>query len=100
MPYSKALEKRAAKKAPWPDLRYNIVTGEAKLFFKPEDVPKGWVAKPKNKFKPEPMKTYDKEKLIQELISFGVIVDPKWGSAHLNKVLNDISQSATKVAAQ
>ncbi len=93
MPYSKSLEKRAAKKAPWPDLRYNIITGEAKLFFKPEDVPRGWVAKPKNKLSPKPMEAYDKEKLIQELTNLGVTVDPKWGAAHLNKVHNDISSS-------
>jgi len=89
--FSRAKEKRETKKAPWPDLRYNIATGEAKLFFKPEEVPKGWVKKQAIQFKKKPQIVHNKQGIINELLSRGVFVDPKWGTAHLQKVLNDLS---------
>lgn len=89
--FSKALQNKEKKRAPWPDLRYNLATGEAKLFLKPEDVPKGWVTKPRLKLTSKQPVVYDKQRLINQLQKLNVTIDPKWGVAHLKKVLDDVS---------
>lgn len=91
MAYSKYYEKNPKKKPPWPDLRYNATTGEVKLFNSPEDVPQGWFPRPKGKFVQTAPKTYDKQDLINKLLAKGVTIDPRWGSAQLKKVFDDLS---------
>lgn len=92
--YSKAYEKRAARRAPWPDLRYNLATGECKLFFKPEDVPRGWVTHKATRFTTTEPTLFNREDLIKQLIAKGVSIDPKWGTAHLKKVLDATPKGA------
>lgn len=93
MPHSRYYEKHPRKRPPWPDLRYNIQTGEAKLFNNPEEVPEGWVVRKAALFDKTEAKTFDRDELTAKLIAVGVQVDPKWGTAHLKKVLDDVSPS-------
>ena len=93
MAYSKYYERNPKKKPPWPDLRYSVATGECKLFNKPEDVPNGWV---KRQCATQVVKAalhYDRDKLTAQLLAKGVTIDPRWGTAHMKKVLDDLSPS-------
>ncbi len=72
----------------WPDLRYGP-NGECKLFYAPEDVPHGWRQRPDQPYVVEhaPI-ALTKEELIEQLQNKGVEIDPRWGLAHLKKVLD------------
>lgn len=89
MAYSKAYEKRAKRRAPWPDLRYDPLTGDCKLFFSADEVPKGWVQKRPSPFQQKLASTYDRHELEAQLRAKGVVINPRWGVAHMKKVLDE-----------
>ena len=77
----------------WPGWRYGP-DGEGAIFNRQEDVPEGWTRRPGI---PEPTfirpttKTLSRGDLIAQLTEHGIEVNPLWGNAHMQKVLNDIS---------
>lgn len=89
MAYSKAYEKKVRKRAPWPDLRYDPLTGECKLFTCAEDVPEGWIKKKAALFVNKVGPRYDREELEKRLTARGVTINPRWGLAHMKKVLDE-----------
>jgi len=74
----------------WPAWYYSP-DGVGKVFERIQDVPYGWVKRPPLKFVPAKPYVVDKEKTIQALEKLGVTIDPRWGAAHLKKVLDDRS---------
>lgn len=93
MPYSKAAAKREARKIPWPDLRYNPATGEAKLFFSAEEVPEGWEVKPTDRIElHKPGVVLDRDELVAELVKRDIPVKPTWANAHMKRIIDgDVS---------
>jgi hypothetical protein len=93
MPYSRGKEKRLAKLVKWPDLRYNPVTGEAKLFHEAKDVPLGWLTKRPKITIPRVGVVLDREQLVRELTDLGIEINPTWGTAHMKRILDDRSSA-------
>lgn len=76
----------------WPSWRFGP-SGESAIFDREEDVPFGWSRKPGEVFVKTKPVTHDREFLISELTKLEIKVHPKWGVAHLKKVLDDFSPS-------
>lgn len=76
----------------WPSWRYGP-DGQEGIFNKPEDVPFGWVKKKLKQFEGAPeVEKLNKDQLIKDLKAKGIAIDPRWGIAHLKKVLDgDVS---------
>lgn len=73
----------------WPAWWYGP-DGQSAIFNGPEEVPVDWVDSPTKKYEPpEPVEELCEETLIKELKKRGIEVDPKWGKAKLNEVLNN-----------
>lgn len=74
----------------WPAWYYSP-DGEGKVFNHIQDVPYGWLRhKPKEFTSADPL-SIDKDSVVQELNRREIKIDPRWGKAHLKKVLDDIS---------
>ena len=92
MPYSRSKEKRLAKQVMWPDLRYGP-NGEEKLFYAAHEVPEGWTTKPDPGYVPPDQPEHDRDALVAKLQANGIEINPIWGKAHMQKVLDDFSSS-------
>lgn len=85
---------RGARRLPvdWPAWYYGP-NGEAQIFNGPDEVPYGWVGRPGQKFEPVTPVIHDRDDLVNQLEAKGIAVDPRWGVAHMKKVLDDSSTS-------
>jgi hypothetical protein len=72
----------------WPAWFYSP-TGEGIICKTPEEVPDGWARRKPVPYVPREPQGYDKALLTAQLEAKGVTVDPRWGAAHMVKVLND-----------
>jgi hypothetical protein len=89
MPYSRGKEKRLAKLVKWPDLRYDPLTGDTKLFYSADEVPVGWINKKPIIVAPRVGSTLDHDELVTKLNEIGVDIDPRWCNAHMKRILDD-----------
>lgn len=71
----------------WPCWFYNQ-KGEGKIFNSAAEIPEGYFRKKPLPYTPVPPLQVNREVVIAELIERGVPIDPRWGSAHLQKVLD------------
>lgn len=68
--------------------------GHSAIFNSPAEVPAGWTRhRPTQWVEPPPPPVIDEGAVRAKLIELGVEIDPTWGRAHLQKVLNDRSPS-------
>jgi hypothetical protein len=89
MPFSRGLtKKREGRSKLWPDLRYGP-NGECQLFFSEAEVPEGWTKNKDDKYEVNDTKPPSKDELVKALQDRGIQVNPIWGIAHLQKVLDD-----------
>lgn len=78
-------------KVEWPAWRYGP-DGESEVFDSAEDVPAGWGATPSLAYVPrEASPEICKESTIKALEDFGVVINPTWGTAHLRKMLKELT---------
>jgi len=67
--------------------------GESQLFEKREDVPEGWFDKPPLLFvHPEPKPEINKESVLSKLKDLNIEIDPRWGRAKLQQVLDEVTK--------
>jgi hypothetical protein len=67
--------------------------GHSAVFNSPAEVPTGWTRHKPAQFTAASPLQVDEEAVKAKLIELGVEIDPTWGRAHLQKVLNDRSPS-------
>lgn len=79
---------RRVPKDVWPSWRHGP-NGESAIFQREEDVPYGWTKKKHQEFEPVAPIAIDYEAVKSELIKRGIEIDPRWGNAHLKKVLDE-----------
>ncbi len=75
-------------KISWPSW-YHAPNGDSGIFHREEDVPDGWTRKKQSEYNAPTTQPIDKEATIARLEQLGVLVDPRWGKAHLKKVLSE-----------
>lgn len=74
----------------WPSWRYGP-GGQSAIFQTQEDVPDGWTKKPgeaEEEIIARSPVYYDRLALVAELTQRGISIDPRWGVAHMKKVLD------------
>lgn len=76
-------------KIEWP-CWYHGPDGDSKMFNSIQEVPYGWTKKPQQQYEaPEPKAVIDPDDIIKQLKDRGVKIDPRWGRAKLQEVLNE-----------
>lgn len=76
----------------WPHWFYGP-DGQAEIFNSRAEVPHGWTKAPAKLFEPVDPLQVDEEDVRAKLEKLGVKIDPTWGKAHLQKVLDDSSST-------
>lgn len=76
----------------WPAW-YHSPNGDSQVFERIQDVPYGWTKSPPVVFEHSDPLVVDEDVVRQKLTELGVDIDPTWGRAHLQKVLDDRSPS-------
>lgn len=76
----------------WPHW-FHSPSGESEIFEKAEDVPFGWTKSRPELYVPVDPVAVNVEDTIQQLTDLGIEIDPRWGAAHLKKVLDDRSSA-------
>lgn len=73
--------------AKWPGWRYGPF-GEKAIFNSEAEVPHGWTRKPGELYVAPPSTMLDRENIIGQLETKGIEIDPTWGTAHMQKMLD------------
>jgi hypothetical protein len=81
---------RARPSNEWPRWMYDP-SGEGQIFEKESDVPEGWVRTPGEVYVKTGPVLYDHADLVRQAEAKGIEINPIWGSAHLKRMLNDVS---------
>lgn len=72
----------------WPAW-FHAPNGDSAIFQLQEDVPEGWSRKRQSAYEAPTPLAVDKEATLARLMKLGVLIDPRWGSAQLKKVLDE-----------
>lgn len=75
-------------KESWPGW-FHAPNGDSAIFSKEEEVPEGWSRQRQSAYEAPTPLAVDKESVLARLRALNIFVDPCWGVAHLQKVLDE-----------
>lgn len=88
-----ARERRPANS--WPAW-FHAPNGDSAIYQDQASVPNGWSRKKQTPFIASPALSVDAEDTKKQLFDLGVWIDPRWGAAHLKKVLDEYDRSSPR----
>lgn len=68
---------------------FHAPNGDSAVFQLQEDVPEGWSRKRQSAYEAPTPLAVDKESVLARLCALNIFIDPRWGVAHLKKVLDE-----------
>lgn len=75
-------------KISWPAW-FHAPDGDSAIFHSEEEVPDGWTRQKQSEYEAPQPRAIDKDAVVARLKELGVFIDPRWGAAHLKKVLDE-----------